>query len=97
MTATDSTLTVRKAEDRSRYELLDGEQIVGIADYRVDGDIVVFPHTVITPPRRGQGLGEILVQAAMDDVRTEGRKVVPACWFVAEFLGTNPRYADLAA
>jgi predicted GNAT family acetyltransferase len=97
MSATASTLTVRKAEDRSRYELLDGDDIVGIADYRVDGELVVFPHTVITPERRGEGLGEILVQAAMDDVRAEGRKVVPACWFVAEFLGNNPRYTDLAA
>ena len=32
------TLTVRKAQDQSRYELLDGAAIVGIADYVSDGD-----------------------------------------------------------
>jgi uncharacterized protein len=95
MSSTD--LTVRKAEDRGRYELLDGDQVVGVADYRVQGDVVVMPHTVISPARRGQGLGEILVQHALDDLRSSGKRVVPACWFVAEFLETHPEYGDLAA
>ncbi len=95
MAATD--LTVRKADDRGRYELLDGEELVGIADFRVQGDVVVMPHTVITPTRRGQGLGDVLVQHALDDVRSSGQRVVPACWFVAEFIDAHPEYADLAA
>jgi hypothetical protein len=33
----------------------------------------------------------------MDDMRAAGRKVVPTCWFVAEFLDRNPDYADLRA
>ncbi len=91
------TLTVRKAQDQSRYELLDGAAIVGIADYVSDGDVVVFPHTVINPDRRGEGLGAVLVQAALDDVRPSGRTVVPTCWYVAQFIDTNPDYADLLA
>ena len=90
-------LSVRKAEDRGRYELLDGDDLIGIADYRLHGDVVVMPHTVIAPERRGQGLGDVLVQHALDDVRAEGRQVVPACWFVAEFIETHPEYDDLAA
>ena len=76
--------TVRDNPDRNRYELvLDGE-VVGIADYRIDGDRVVMPHTVIDPARRGGGLGAVLVQGALDDIRRAGRTVVPACWFVAD-------------
>ena len=81
----------------SRYELIDGGEVVGVAEYQVDGDVVVFPHTEITPSRRGQGLGEILVKAALDDVRETGRTIVPACWFVAEFVRANPAYHDLLA
>jgi predicted GNAT family acetyltransferase len=89
--------TVHDNPDRSRYELmLDGE-LVGIADYRIEGDRVVMPHTVIDPARRGGGLGAILVQGALDDIRRAGRTVVPTCWFVAEFLELNPDYADLRA
>ncbi|WP_436793349.1 GNAT family N-acetyltransferase [Actinospongicola halichondriae] len=89
--------TVRKAEDRSRYELvLDGET-VGIADYHDDGERIVLPHTVIDPQMRGRGLGDVLVAAALDDARAQGRTVVPTCWFVAEFIERNADYGDLLA
>ncbi|MFP5254580.1 MAG: GNAT family N-acetyltransferase [Acidimicrobiia bacterium] len=88
---------VRKAEDRSRYELLVDGEVVGVADYRDTGEALVFPHTVIDVAHRGRGLGEVLVRAAMDDVRAQGRTVVPSCWFVREFLDANPGYAALRA
>ncbi|MGV3758702.1 MAG: GNAT family N-acetyltransferase [Actinomycetota bacterium] len=88
---------VRKDEDRSRYELLLDGEVVGVADYRDTGDALVFPHTEIDPAHRGKGLGEILVRAAMDDVKALGRTVVPTCWFVREFLDAHPDYADLRA
>jgi predicted GNAT family acetyltransferase len=86
---------VRRNAQRSRYELLVDGQVVGVADYRVDGDTWTFPHTEIARERRGQGLGAELVQAALDDVRRAGGTVVPLCWYVAEFIDTNPGYADL--
>ncbi len=89
-------LEVRKDEDRSRYELVDGDEVVGVADYRIDGDVIVFPHTEISPERRGHGLGDVLVAGALDDVRGTGRRVVARCWFVAEFLDRHPDYAGLA-
>ena len=48
----------------------------------------------------GQALslfGTQLVQFALDDVRSTGRRVEPRCWYVAEFIATNPEYADLAS
>jgi uncharacterized protein len=88
---------VRHNADRSRYEIhVDGE-LAGIADYRAHGDVVTFPHTVIVGHRRGQGLGAELVRAALDDVRSSGRAVVPACWYVAQFIDENPDYRDLLA
>jgi hypothetical protein len=88
---------VRNAQDRSRYELLVDGELVGVADYRIDGDRIVFPHTEITRAKRGQGLGALLVRGALDDVRTTGRDVVPLCWFVREFIEANEDYADLRA
>lgn len=91
------TTEVRNAEDRSRYELLVNGDLVGVADYRIDGDRVVFPHTEIDAQLRGNGLGALLVRGALDDVRTTGRDVVPVCWFVRDFIDANDEYADLRA
>ena len=57
-------LQVRNAEERGRYELVRDGEVVGIADYRIEGDEVVFPHTEIRSDLRGQGLGEVLVRAS---------------------------------
>lgn len=92
------SLQVRKDDIRSRYELVeDGEAVIGFAAYRVQGDLVVFDHTVIDADRRGRGLGAVLVQGALDDVRPTGRKIIPVCWYVGQFMDTHPGYADLAA
>jgi predicted GNAT family acetyltransferase len=83
--------------ERSRYELLIDGTVAGIADYTVDGDTIVLPHTEIDPARRGNGLGAMLVRGALDDVRESGRTVVPSCWFVAAFIDEHQEYADLLA
>jgi predicted GNAT family acetyltransferase len=88
---------LRNNRDESRYELEIDDELVGIAEYRIVGDVVVFPHTVIARERRGNGLGAQLVQFALDDVRTTNRRIVPQCWYVAEFISENPEYADLAS
>jgi predicted GNAT family acetyltransferase len=91
------TTEVRNNSDQSRYELLIDGTVVGIADYHVVGDTVVFPHTEIESERRGQGLGAQLVQYALDDVRATNRRVVPQCWYVAQYIAEHPEYADLAS
>ena len=91
------TTEVRNAVDRSRYELLLHGDLVGVADYRIEGNTIVFPHTEIDAQLRDNGLGALLVRGALDDVRTTGREVVPVCWFVRQFIETNKDYADLRA
>ena len=89
--------TVTRNADRSRYELVVDDEVVGIADYHDAGGALIFPHTVIDPARRGQGLGAELVQGALDDVRQRGETVVPQCWYVREFMAEHPEYRDLLA
>jgi len=90
-------MPVRNNPERSRYELYVDDDLLAIADYRVDGDVVVFPHTEVRPDQRGRGLGAELVRAALDDVRADGRRIVAHCWYVAEFVEHHPEYNDLVA
>ena len=86
---------VRRNDAASRYELyVDGNQ-VGAADFEVVGDAISIPHTDVDPSMNGRGLGSRLVRYVLDDVRAQGRKVVPACPFVATFIQRHPEYNDL--
>lgn len=80
----------------SRYlAYRDGEQ-VGVLDYRVNGDAIVFTYTGVPKQYEGQGIAGQLVQQAMDDVRAgEARKVVPACSYVDAWIRRHPDYHDL--
>jgi uncharacterized protein len=95
--ADSSSPEVRHNAARSRYEISVDGRLVGFADYRADGDTIVFPHTEIEPSMRNEGLGAELVRGALDDVRARGGTVVAQCWYVAEFIDQHPRYADLLA
>ena len=65
---------VRNAEDRSRYELVVDGEVIAVADYRVQGDVVVLPHTeVVPPPPRPGATARQLVQGALDDLRAQGQ------------------------
>jgi predicted GNAT family acetyltransferase len=89
--------TVRDNPELHRYELTIDDEVVGVADYRLQGDVMVFPHTEIERSHQGGGLGAILVGRALDDVRAQGRTIVPACWYVAQFVEEHPDYRDLIA
>jgi predicted GNAT family acetyltransferase len=57
----------------------------------------VFPHTEIDGKFAGQGLARTLIGAALDDMRMQGKKIVPLCPFVKSFIKKNPGYQDLVA
>ena len=92
------TTEVRRAEERGRYELYVDGELTGVADYHPEpGGAVVLPHTEIAADRRGRGLGAVLVRGVLDDLRAEGRTVVPRCWYVAEYIAGHPEDADMVA
>lgn len=97
MTTTHHTpLEVRHEAEEGRYELWEDGSLIGVADYLPgEAGVLVFPHTQIAPDRRGEGLGGVLVRGALEDVRRRGFRVVPQCWYVAEFVRSNPAYAEL--
>ena len=88
---------VRDAPEADRYEIRDGEQVLGLAAYERRGEIVVFTHTEVDPDSGRSGLGSTLVRAALDDVRSRGGSVVPRCSFVQGWIERHPEYADLVA
>ena len=87
--------TVRDNPEADRYEIRDGERVLGLAAYQRRGDTVVFTHTEVDPDAEGSGVGSTLVRGALDDVRAHGLRVVPRCSFVRGYIERHPDYADL--
>jgi uncharacterized protein len=92
-------LQVSHEDGANRYVLHHAGEAVGMLAYRPVGrpgyDLVDVYTTQISPSRRGQGLGEVLVRGALDDLRSRGTDVKASCWYVADFLDANPDYQDL--
>ena len=77
-----------------RFELV-VEGHLAAAYYKVDGNVITFVHTEVPPELGGKGVGSKLIQAALDQVRAEGMKVIAECPFVKAWIGKHPEYKDL--
>ncbi len=87
-------IEVRHNPTARRFEALAGGQL-SVAEYRRDGERILFTHTEVPPALRGQGIAAKLVRVALDYAREAGLTVVPLCWYVDAFIRQNPEYRDL--
>jgi len=81
-----------KAHHRFELEL---EGHLATEHYKLDGNVITFEHTDVTKELGGRGVGSILVQGALDQVRASGLKLIPQCPFVKAWIEKNPEYRDL--
>lgn len=88
------TPEVHDNQEAGRYEL-STPQGLAFAEYRPAGQAVMFTHTEVPEALEGQGVGSELVKAALDDVKAQGKKVIPMCPFVAAYIGRHREYLDL--
>jgi uncharacterized protein len=87
--------TIAHDPERSRYELkLDG-RIVGVADYRQEGNVRSFTHTGVETAHRGQGLAAELIDHALREAQEDGFEVLPHCWYVRDHIARHPEYMEL--
>ncbi|GAA1544592.1 GNAT family N-acetyltransferase [Nocardioides humi] len=92
----NSTIRYVHAPDEHRYEIRDGEALVGFTEYRLPDDVHVdFVHTEVDDAYGGRGLAGGVVEFALADVRAQGRRIVPHCPYVAKWITQHPEYEDI--
>lgn len=88
--------TIIHNEKNQRFELQQDGQTAYLS-YQVAGDKLVYDHTIVPSELGGQGIGSQLVKHALDYARDNGKKVVPTCSFVANYVQKHPEYQDIVA
>jgi predicted GNAT family acetyltransferase len=79
---------------KHRYELtVDGH--IAATYYKIADGVITFVHTEVPPELGGKGIGSKLIKAALDQVRSDGLKVIPECPFVKAFIEKHAAYQDL--
>ena len=86
--------SVRDNKNGSRFELDIGGQLA-FANYRLTPSAVIITHTETPRALRGRGIASELVKGALELIRSDGRKVIAGCSFVADYLDKHPEDADL--
>jgi uncharacterized protein len=79
----------------NRYEARIDGTIVGVSQYELTADTIVFLHTVVAQEYEGQGVGSAIARYALDDARARGLSVRPLCPYIRAWLQRHPEYADL--
>ena len=107
--ADSGTLRIVHSAPQERYEAIltdpeseprdteSNEHLVGYLDYVSEPYQVILTHTVILDAYSGRGYAAQLVHAVLDDIRSQGKQVVPVCSYVRHYIDKHPEYADMVA
>lgn len=87
--------TIRHVADKYRYELLDGDHLVGTAGYLPDSENAVwdFNSTHVSDEYGGRGLAAHLVKYALTDAKASGHDIKATCSYVVVYLRKHPELA----
>jgi predicted GNAT family acetyltransferase len=91
MTEKFRTSPVIHNEAESRFEVEVGGQMA-VAEYRREGNRMIFTYTEVPPQFREHGIAEKLVLAGFEAARRENLKIVAHCSYVAHVLQKHPEF-----
>jgi hypothetical protein len=94
MSSSDPQVRVRNAAEKSRYEAVLDDAVMGFADYDEVDNRVLFTHVEVTPASRGGGIASELVRQAFDQVIAAGKTITPLCPFAVGYVSRHPEYAE---
>lgn len=88
--------TVEDNPAERRFELaIEGSHEIAAAYYRLQGERLIFTHTIVPERFSGQGIGSALARGVFGLLRASGRRAVLRCPFMAAFYARHPEYSDV--
>ena len=62
---------------------------------RASAQLIIIDHTDVPDALRGRGVGQALVQRAVDDARREGFKIIPLCPYAKAQFQRHAEWRDV--
>ena len=62
---------------------------------RSGASLIIIDHTGVPDALRGRGVGQVLVQRAVEDARKEGKQILPLCPFAKAQIAKHPEWQDV--
>lgn len=91
-----SQVTIVDNPQRSRFEATIDGSLVGVAEYQLTDQLVVFTHTEVEPAYEGRHVGSALARFALDQIRARGtHKALAVCPFIKGYIARHPGYLDI--
>lgn len=79
-----------------RYRLLLGDTEVGFVEYDpIGSSAILIKHTEVAREHEGKGYGSELVRRTLEDVRAQGKTVVPICPYALNYIRRHREYIDV--
>lgn len=90
-------MSVRHDPASQRFTIAASGGTAVLAYAPAGSDLLELYSTFVPPADRGRGLASRLVEAAVAHARAEGLRIIPSCWYVAQWIRRHPEHADLVA
>lgn len=90
----DITITREDSSKGGRYfTVINGDE-AEMTYSRAGATRIIIDHTGVPDSMRGLGVGKKFVEAAVNDARAEGFKIIPLCPFAKATLEKNAEWQD---
>lgn len=90
-----SDFEIRHEAAARRYVAAVGRESAVLEYEPMEGGTWDLRRTYVPEEHRRRGIASQLVRFALEEAVANGRKIIPSCWFVADFIEEHPRYRDL--
>lgn len=78
-----------------RFETEAEGKIAFISYKKIADKTFDLQHTEVPEEIEGKGIGTQLVKQTLELIKAEGKKIIPSCSFVADYVKQHPEYESL--
>lgn len=84
-----------KNEAEKQYEFHLENGAIAFVEYLTETDKVYLTHTEVPKSMNGHGIGSELIKQTLQEIKKDGKKLVPLCGFVSWYVNNHDEWHSL--